>query len=305
MVYFLYGTNEEEINDFVKQNNKENININNYSEDTKLDELINDLSYTDIFSTKRIDVIKNPKFLNEKDINYDKLINYINDKTAINDLYIIVKEDKLDERKKIIKILKENSKYFPELTPNTIEKHIKNKCLTNSYTFEDKALKLFINKLNKNYKLVNNELEKLFLYKIENKNITVEDVKKVTSYNVENNIFKLIDSINEKNKKQIINTYNDLIFSRVEPIMIIGLLSKQYRLYLQIKILIKEHKSKNEIEEILKEHPYRLQLATQESYNFSEKYLVDILYKLSKIDEKIKTEFIDDKYILENFLLDL
>lgn len=305
MVQLLYGLNDGEIDNYIKNQITSENSLNELDDSMPLEDIIIDLSYNDIFSSKKIDIIRNPKFINEKDIDIDRLLKFMNDKSNPNELYIIVNEEKLDERKKIIKILKEDSKYFPQLTANTCEKYIKEKCRLNNYKIDTNALQLFIKKINGNYKIINNELEKLFLLKISDKTITSDDVKAIVSYNIENNTFKLIDKIRENNKRDVIKIYSELIDSKIEPIMIIGLLAKQYRLYLQVKILIDHHKTKEEIEEITKEHPYRIKLAIEDSYKYSKEYLISKLYNLSMIDEQIKTNYIDSIKVLENFLLDI
>ena len=88
-----------------------------------------------------------------------------------------------------------------------------------------------------------------------------------------------------------------------EPIKIIVMLSNQFRIIYQAKRLYKQGYSGNDIATLLDIHPYRIKLALEKGRNYSEKDLINNLYKLAVLDEEIKTGKKDKYMALELFLI--
>ena len=62
-------------------------------------------------------------------------------------------------------------------------------------------------------------------------------------------------------------------------------------------------KNNNDIASILNVHPYRVKLAIQNSYYYTESDLIKYIYKLANLDKDIKTGNIDKTLGLELFLI--
>ena len=148
-----------------------------------------------------------------------------------------------------------------------------------------------------------NEIDKLIVYKGKDKNITYEDIELVITSNLENNIFKLTNMIMEKNTNNIIKVYKDLVRNNEDPIKILITISNQFRLVLQVKLMVKNGFTDNEIISILKEHPYRIKLSKQVA--ISEKELKENILKLSELNKNIVLGKIEKEFGLEMFLLNL
>ena len=80
-----------------------------------------------------------------------------------------------------------------------------------------------------NLYIITSELDKLFIYK-DNKVITKDDIKVVTSRIINTNIFDLIDSIVRKNIDKALELYDDLLVVNEEEIKLIVTLANQFRL---------------------------------------------------------------------------
>ena len=141
------------------------------------------------------------------------------------------------------------------------------------------------------------------MYKGKDKNITYEDIELVITSNLENNIFKLTNMIMEKNTNNIIKVYKDLVRNNEDPIKILITISNQFRLVLQVKLMVKNGFTDNEIISILKEHPYRIKLSKQVA--ISEKELKENILKLSELNKNIVLGKIEKEFGLEMFLLNL
>ena len=143
------------------------------------------------------------------------------------------------------------------------------------------------------------------MYKYNSKEITLEDVKKVIIKYEEDNIFKLVDAVINKDKKRIFTIYKKIINDKVEPSVIIVLLANNIRLILQTKLLYEEKMSETSIASKLKEHPYRIKLALNNAYKSTINELVSELNKLFYLDYKIKTGEVDRYKGLEAFFIEL
>lgn len=227
MIYVLYGENEIEINKFIEElKTKENIEehiLYNY-EDTTINDIIEECAYTDLFGTKKLIIVSDATFLTGKStLESEEFINYINNPTN-NILVLKIITEKLDERKKIVKLLKEKAaiKEFKLLDYKNITEYIKDYFNKKEYKINNDAIYEIKNRLDANTKVLDKELEKLILYKINSKEITKEDVEKVIIKYEKDNVFKLVEAVTKKDKKEIFETYKKIKEEKIEEVVIIS-----------------------------------------------------------------------------------
>ena len=70
---------------------------------------------------------------------------------------------------------------------------------------------------------------------------------------------------------------------------IIRILSNKIRLIYQVKVLLQDGNSDENISKLLKVHVYPVKLAREASYRYSEKNLLEKLEKLANLDLEIKS----------------
>ena len=310
MIYVLYGENNYEIDEFInkliKDNNIDSKIVYNYPEDI-IDNVIEEALYNDLFGSKKIVIYNNSTFLTGKNTLESKTLdNYIENPNENTFLIFKVNESKLDERKKIVKTLKEKSKVMEfklldeKDMPSFIRKYFENL----NYKIDYNAVNEIVSRINTNSKVLVSELDKLYLYKINDKTITINDVKDVvTKYEDDTKIYKLVNAVINKDKASMFIIYKELIDNKEEPIALIALIANQLRLILECSILKKDGLSNKDISSKLKEHPYRIELAIKETYSISDKKLRELLLELADIDLKIKTGEIVKEDALETFFL--
>ena len=203
------------------------------------------------------------------------------------------------KEKKIYKLLKDNNSVIECNTLN-INNLVKEKF--ESYKIDSSTITKFINRVGTNpYNLIN-EIEKLKIFKINEKVITDEDIK-FASKNIEDNIFDLINYIVNKNSEKVIDIYHDLLSRGSEPIAILVLIANQFRIILQSKLLYYKGYTEKDIASTLSIHPYRVKLAIQNSRNYSNELLIEYIDKLATLDYEIKSGEKDADTGLELFLL--
>lgn len=311
MINVLYGIQndliENYINDFIKKNKINNVIKYDYN-DIAIDSVIEEVSYLDLFGEKKLIILYNSKFLTSEETLDNKYFeDYINSQNQANYLFLITYSESLDERKKLVKLLRNKSNVveFNKFSEYDAYKYVSNLFKEDGYEIEDKSIKEIVSRLSSNASMIRNEINKLKLYKIDDKKINIEDVLNVTSILPEDNVFKLVTAVTNNNKEEIFKLYNDLKTIGVDEISLIGLISSEFRFMYQVKVLLSDGKTKNEIVSLLKSHPYKTEITMKKVTSFKEEKLLDILYKLSLMDVSIKTGEIDKSYALENFFLNL
>lgn len=275
----------------------------------KIDELLDDASCMSLFGDKKVLVGENALFLTTTTTNVnhnlDYLTNYLNDDNHENIVILSVLTDKLDERKKIVKLLKEKSKViYKELIDNKdLPRFVINEFNNEGYKIDYKAANYFVNYVGKNVDILLSEINKMIIFKDNDKNITINDIDEISSKAINDNVFDLSDAIMKKDFKRMYDCYNDLIILKEEPVKIIAMLGNQFNLVYQCKLLSSKGLSEKEIATSLSVHPYRVKLAIETDYMINE--LKDILIKLHNLDFEIKSGKVDKNVGFDNFLLHL
>lgn len=314
MVYLFYGTEEflinREIKNIAKDNNIEDIDISYYNlENDLLDNVLEDADMSSLFGTKKIMVVDNAYIftgtVRKKGPNHniELFIKYLTNPNPDTILIFTNNDEAIDDRKKIVKNIKNNGtvKEFNKLKSS--DSFIKQEL--NDYKMSSATIKAFSDYVGSNLAIIASEIEKLKLYKGDDKNITTDDVYLVCSEFIDVDLNELTNSIVCKNIKKALKIYDELVKQGEEPIQIIIRVANQFRIIYQVKELSKKGYSNKDITSILGIHPYRIQKALENSYQFSSQKLMDYLKKLSEIDEGIKMGTIDKSMALELFILEV
>lgn len=311
MNYLLYGTEsfliDKEIKNIINKNNIEDINISKYDlELNSLNEILDDANTVSLFSDNKLIIVENAyifsRIQNKKIDNIEILENYLKNSGDTIILFINSNE-KIDSTKKIVKLIKEKG-VIKEFNPlKNINSTVKS--MFDDYKISDSCINLLIDRVGNNLELIYQEIEKLKIYKIEDKIINREDIEELVTENINIDIFKFVDDIINKNKKRAIKTYKELLKLNEEPIKIVALLASKFRLMYQASILAKKGYTEESISEILKVHKYPVHLAITSGYKYNPKILLKYLNDLADLDIGIKTGEKDKELSLELFILSL
>lgn len=301
----------KELNSIIETSNIIKDNIIRYNlDEVNVSVALEEASTVSMFDSKKMIICDGCSFLtgeNKKELNHDidSLIRYINN--PFDDVYLIfvVPKEKLDDRKKIVKELKKVSKVIEckKQESYNLNNYLENYIKEKGYKIDRKSIDEIINIAGSNLENLISEIDKIILYKDDDKNILLDDVKNIVFKNIEDNVFMLTNSIMNKDTKSIIKIYKDLLLMGEEPIKLIVLIANQLRLILQVKLMIKNGYKEREMASIIGEHPYRVKLAISSSFTINElkKYLSD----LHDLDYNIKTGRVDKNFGLEMFLLSI
>lgn len=307
MIYVYLGNEinilKMRINELISSLDIKNIIEYDYS-NISINEILEEVCYIDLFNEKKLIIVSSFTFKKMKDKEKESLKKYIDN---MNENVIIFKciDEKLDSKDSLIKKLKEKCKVVEivkmdyKATHEFITKILKDNGFNVSYDVVKKILSLCEN--NADYAL--KEIEKLMLYKIDDKNITIKDVEDTISKSNEKEMFTLIDAVMSKNIGNYFTSYK-ILKDNTDATVIIDAISKQFRYLYQIKVLMKSMPLPSIVTKI-SINPYVGKKLYESTRNFSEEEILDILYKLSDMDISIKVKGNDKNKVLENFFLNL
>lgn len=309
MNYLLYGIESflinQEINKIIKKFNIDNISIIKYDLSTdSLKNILDDASTISFFDDNKLIIVNNSIIFNrgKNDDNIELLVNYLSNPNPSTILVFVNPNITVDSTKKITKLIKEKG-IIKELTNNNINANIKEMC--DGYSIDNPTIQLLINRIGDNLSIIENEIQKLKLYKIAEKNITKDDVLELTTTSIDTDIFRFIDNIISKKKDIALKTYTEMIKEGEEPIKIIALLASKFRLMYQASELTKIGCSQQDISATLNTHIYPVKLAINAGLKYDSKLLLTYLKNLANLDINIKTGKIDPILGLELFILDV
>lgn len=308
--YLIYGVDkyliDKEIDKIIKKNKIDNNSIIRYSlNEDSIDNILEDANTFNLFSDTKLIIVNDANiFTSSNDILTDKIINYLNNYNDKSYLVFTLLSDKIDNRKKITKAMSDKGNVInlnkKEVDTNYIISYLKE----NGYQINMSDARMILNKVGNNLFSINNELDKLMLFKLEDKVIDKNSIDLLINENIDSSLFALVDSITNKDKDKMLKLYHECLLES-DPIMIINMLANKYILLYQVKRLISDGYSDDKIAKELEVHPYPVKLARNMCYSYSVKEILDIILKLANLDKDIKLGNVNGEVGLEFLLLSI
>lgn len=282
-------------------------------EETSIDTAIEDAETLPFMGEKRVVIIKNPFFLTSEkkkekvEHKLDKLEQYLNSPAPYTILLFVAPYEKLDERKKITKLLKKQSIVLEmnSLSEKDTIEWITEMAEQEVVYFSKEAIDELMVLTAGDLMILNQELKKISTYVGEGGQVSPDIIRLLVPRTLEQNIFELIDNVIHRRSSEALRIFYDLLKNNEEPIKILSLLVNQFRLILQVKELSGTGYGQQQIANTVKVHPFRVKLALQQAKLFNSDELAKILLELAEADYQMKTGKKDKQLVLELFLLKL
>ena len=301
---------EIKIKDLINNLNFNDAYISTYDMDnTSLNNALEDLNTYSLLSNKKVIIIKSIDKLTNNNTDYnlnealDNLYKYIENPNP--NYLLIITLNKLNHR------LNRDKNLIGICTCIDVEYNTKDRInkILEGYKLDNGLVDYLIDYLNNDNERIENECLKLKNYKLEEKEITIEDINNicVKEYGDASNImFSLIRSIFENNKNEAIKKFKLYEKYNQNLLGFISLLDNELRLIYQIKILEDRHISNNEIMKILKiKSDYRIKKIKELTRLYSYNSLNKLFIKIKEIDYKSKTTDINIESLIEDFIINL
>lgn len=284
-------------------------------------ELVAQAETLPFFSDKRLVIVKNPPFFKskrtstavaetEEEVKVPEkeqlLLRYLEDPSSSTCL-ILTTGEPVDKRKKIFRIIKESGQAinFTFLKKGELRRWLAQKTAALGIKFETEAADIFLHTAGPALQNLVMELDKLCHFTAERKVISQADVRQVCTPGVEDNIFTIVDAIGNKRCGEALNGIKEMLAAKEPPLRLLAMVSRQFRLLLQVSDLAGQGYAAQEIFHRLKIHPYVYQKIVGQSRNFDQKLLVNAFVSLSALETAVKAGRQEFYPALETYLIKL
>ena len=306
-IYLLYG---EEA--YLKKQYKERFvkaivpegDTMNYSyfegKNTNKKEII-DLSETmPFFAEKRLIVLENTGFFKNA---APELAEYVKDMPETTHLIFV--EEEIDKRGKLYKAVKACG-HIVELKrqdESTLIRWILGIVKKEGKQISESAVRYFIAKVGDDMEKIQRELEKLFCFCMERSEITVADIDEICSTQITNHIFDMVDAVANKQQKKALDYYYNLLALKEPPMRILYLLTRQFKLLLEVKELERLGYGQKDMASKAGLMPFLVGKYRTQAKAFRRSELRQIVEAGVQTEENVKTGRMGDVLSVELFLV--
>lgn len=242
-----------------------------------------------------------------------RLNDYLSNLSESTCLVFILNDVKVDKRRKIIKNIKKAGELVElnKISDRDLIKWVEKTFKKNKKKISKGDINYFVQSIGyseynneKTLYDMENEIIKLSNYVGDRENISKDDIDKNITKSLENNIFKLLDSIGRKNPTIALKVLNEMIIGN-EPIQrIMFMIIRQIRLLFMSRLLIEKGYSQGDIAKKMGVHSFSAQKIIRQSRSFTCKELEETLKKCLKADMGIKKGLINNKLAVETLIIE-
>ncbi len=311
-VYLMYGEEEYLKQRYEKRLIEEftddlsgDMNISFFGTDVDLNSLMGAVETLPFFSEKRLVIVKDSKlFKSGKKNDSERLADYLSNVPESTCLVFI--ENEVDKRGKLFKGVSKEGRAIEFKTPSEKEliEWVKKELKALDAYIDNSTAAFFLRHVGAGMENAYSEIMKLGAFKRKG-NITTEDIEEVCTKSLEAKIFDLMEAIGERKPKKALSIYRGMITAKEAPVMILTMVTRQFRLLLQCKLMDKDGMGAGQIAKILEQRDFVIKRCISQSRNFTEEILksamqeclnADVSFKTGKIKDELAVELIIIKY---------
>jgi len=275
-----------------------------YGEKLSINEVINDLETLPMISKHKLLVIKEAEKINKND--ETKLIDYFNRLSLKNNfsaLIIIYKEGK--PSKGLITAIKRMgiAVNFSVTDKAKLTSWIKHKFMQSNKKISQEALFYLQSIAGSDLGRLFNEIEKIDIYTKDQKTIEKEDVMITIGGSEAVNIFKVLDSVGDKDIKNAMDGLVKLNQGNLHHLAIFAMIYRQIKLILQTKLLIANGSNNKEVEKKLRLPYFIVNKVVKQSEKYTFKEICKSYELLNIADLEFKNSQKEPKIILEELVV--
>lgn len=252
------------------------------------------------FADRRLIVIENSGFFKNA---APELADYI--KGMPETTYFIFVESEIDKRGKLYKAVKAKGLIveMARQDERTLSLWILQAVKRENKQIQESTVRYLISKTGTDMENLEKELEKLFCYTLEKPEITAEDVEEICISQITNKIFDMVEAVAAKKQKRALEYYYDLLALKEPPMRILYLLTRQFKLLLEVQELVKKGYGKKQAAEAAGLHPFAAGKYMEQCKSFTKKELRAILEDAADMEECVKTGRLGDVMSVELFIV--
>lgn len=281
-------------------------------EEISIQEVIDEAESVSFFAEQKLMLLEQPYFLtgdkktHKVTHDIERLMDYL-EHPAENVVFVwLAHYEKLDERKKLTKLLKKQSVLVEAQKMNNgdTKRWILQYVEQENIAIQAEALEELLYLTQGDLETTVNELKKLTLY-AEGDVITSAIVTQLVPKTLEHRIFDITDYLLRQQKQAALNIYQELIQSGEDTIKINYILVMQLRLFMQVRILMERRYSQKQMADALKVHPYRVKKAMQQLSGYTLAQLGQMYDQCVEVEYALKSSVMDQTLLFELLILNI
>lgn len=301
-VYLLFG--EES---FLKQSYKKKLKeaiagddtMNyNYFEGKGLDlnELISLADTMPFFSEKRLILVEDSGFFKSA---ADALIEYIPNMPDTTCLIFV--EEAVDKRGRLFKKVKElgHAAEMKRQDSAQLSRWAAAILAQNGRKITTATMNLFLERTGDDMENIRMELEKLISYTMGHEVVTSEDVEAITTVQVTNKIFDMVNAIVTRKTRLAMDLYEDLLTLKEPPMRILFLIARQFNQLLMVKEMTAQRADRQTIASRLKVPPFVAGKLAAQAGAFDRDQILSFVRGCVEAEEAVKTGRLNDRLAVE------
>lgn len=244
-----------------------------------------------------------------KDVEHDLdvLLSYASDPVDHSVLVLMVDEAKLDERKKLVKTLKKSAAMVAcqDIREDQLLVWLKNTASEYGVQIDQSASQMMVQLIGSDMQMLKSEMGKIANYVGQEGQIDTEAVEDLVSRSIEQDVFKLVDHVAHVRTEKALDILHELLKQKEEPIKILFLLARQYRIIYRVMEMSQQGHSRQDIASKAGVRPFVVSFALDQARLYSERQIRSVLKQLAEIDHLMKSGKMEKVLALELFLLRL
>ncbi|WP_274365784.1 DNA polymerase III subunit delta [Paenibacillus thermotolerans] len=281
--------------------------------DTSLEQVLDDAETPPFLAPTKLVIASGAQFLtggkdtSKAEHRMELLQKYLESPSDTAIVVFTVHAEKLDERKKIVKALKQADAVisFAPMSPSELAAWVGKKATGRGVRIDDDAVQALLERVGGNAAALAAEIEKMSLFVGSGNVITRSTVDELTVRTTEQNVFLLVEEIAKLRPERAMTILHDLLKEKEEPIKLLALIVRQFRMMLGSKELQRQGFSQAQIASQLGAHPFAVKMASEQAKRYKPETLERIIAELADLDYGMKTGLIDKVLGLELFILRL
>ena len=263
-------------------------------------ELIDLAETMPFFAERRLIVVENSGFFKNAS---PELADYI--RTMPETACFLFVENEVDKRGKLYKAVKEKGRIaeMGRQDEKTLLYWIAGNVKKEERQIKESTARYLISLVGTDMENLEKEMEKLFSYTLGKSEITIQDIDDICTSQVTNQIFAMVEAVAAKQQKKALDYYYDLLVLKEPPMRILYLLSRQFKLLMEVRDLAGKGFDKSQIAKTVGLHPFVVGKYMQQCRDFSETELRSILEDAADTEEMVKTGRLNDMMSVELFIV--
>ncbi len=221
--------------------------------------------------------------------------------------YFVMTEAQSDKRSRLFKVCQTNgvAVEFARQDEKTLKTWVASVLQRDGKKMTERDIEHFLTLTGDDMVNIRGEIEKLVCYTGDREIVTAADADRITTRQIGNHIFDMIEAIGSRQQEKALSLYYELLSLKEAPLSILFLVVRQFNLLLQTKELMEKRQSKYEIGEKIKLPHFIAEKYMRQTRHFTGEQLREALRFCADTEEDIKSGRIGDRMGIELVIVGL